>query len=152
MLAEVQEVFRQVPAFAFSLSKVARFPATAYLKPEPPQPFITLAKALVRRFPEFPPFRGEHSSVVPHLTVANGNASEAAIAATELEATMREHGPIYSSCSSVLLIENSAGRWKEMHAFALHAGDVQPFLQANWPSASRLSQTFGVIEASLPTG
>lgn len=124
VLAEIQEVLRQTPAFAFSLSKVARFPATTYLEPEPPQPFIALTESLVRRFPEFLPFRGEHSSIVPHLTVANGNASEAAIAAVELEVAMQKYGPIYSSCSSVLLIENSSGRWKEMHAFALHAGDA----------------------------
>ena len=120
ILAEIRDVFRPVPAFDFSLSKIARFPATAYLAPEPPDPFIALTEALVQRFPEFPPFRGEHLSVVPHLTVANGNASEAEIAAIELEATMRAHGAIHSRCSSVLLIENSSGCWKEMHAFALH--------------------------------
>ena len=124
VFSEIEAVFRQAPAFAFSLSKVARFPATAYLEPEPSEPFVALTEALVQRFPEFPPFGGEHTSIVPHLTVANGNASEASIAATELEATMREHGPIHSSCSSVLLIENSSGYWKEVHAFVLHAGDA----------------------------
>ena len=124
VLAEVREAICKVPAFAFSLSKVARFPATAYLEPEPAEPFIALTEALVQKFPQFPPFRGEHSSIVPHLTVANGNAGEAAMVATELAATMKAHGPIHSRCSTVVLIENSSGRWKEMHVFALNVSDA----------------------------
>jgi 2'-5' RNA ligase len=119
VLARIQGALSQVPSFAFSLSRVGRFPATAYLAPEPPEPFIALTKALVHRFPEFPPFRGEHESIVPHLTVANGDASEAAVAATELEGVIRSKGPISSFCSSVSLLENSSGLWREMHVFPL---------------------------------
>ena len=119
VLQDAQAALSHVSSFAFSLERVARFPATAFLAPEPAEPFIELTRALVRRFPEFPPFRGEHDSIVPHLTVANGNAAEAERAAVELEGLLRLHGRIRSVCTSVALLENSSGRWKEMHAFAL---------------------------------
>ncbi len=105
------------------LSQVRRFPATTYLAPEPAEPFVALTEALVRTFPEFPPFRGEHESIVPHLTVATGNANEAEVAAAELQAVVQSNGPISGFCSSVSLLENSSGRWKEMHVFALPRQD-----------------------------
>jgi hypothetical protein len=57
--------------------------------------------------------------VVPHLTVAHGNALEAEAAARELALAIRVHGPIRSRCEAVALLENASGRWKERHAFAL---------------------------------
>ena len=123
VLDEVQATLSQVLSFAFSLRKVRRFPATAYLAPEPAEPFIAMTEALVRRYPEFPPFRGEHASIVPHLTVANGNAIEAEIAAAELQSVIQSSGPISSHCSCVTLLENSSGLWKEMHVFPLPRQD-----------------------------
>jgi len=123
VLVQIQAALSQVPSFTFSLSQVRRFPATAYLAPEPAEPFVALTRALVRTFPEFPPFRGEHESIVPHLTVANGNASEAEIAAAELQAVVQSNGPISGFCSSVSLLENSSGHWREMHVFALPRQD-----------------------------
>ena len=123
VLAQIQAALSDVPPFAFSLSQVRRFPATAYLAPEPAEPFIALTEALVRVFPEFPPFRGEHESIVPHLTVANGDANEAEVAAAQLHAVVQSKGPISGYCSSVSLLENSSGLWREMHVFALARQD-----------------------------
>ncbi len=124
VLVQIQAALSQVPSFAFSLSQVRRFPASVYLAPEPAKPFVALTQALVCTFPEFPPFRGQHESVVPHLTVANGNAIEAEVpASAELQAVVQSSGPISGFCSSVSLLENSSGRWREMHVFALpHQG------------------------------
>lgn len=122
VLRDAQAALSQVPAFEFTLDRVARFPATAYLARNPAQPFVELTQALVRKFPGFPPFGGQHETVIPHLTVANGDAEEAAAAAVELGALLRLHGHIRSVCASVSLLENSSGRWKEMHVFALPQG------------------------------
>ena len=119
VLPQIQVALNQIRAFAFSLYQVGRFPATTYLVPEPAEPFIALTEALVQRFPEFPPFRGEHQSVIPHLTVANGSASEAALAASELEAVIQSTGPVSSYCTAVSLLENSSGLWREAHVFPL---------------------------------
>jgi 2'-5' RNA ligase len=108
VLVQIQAALSQVLSFAFSLSQVRRFPATAYLAPEPAEPFIALTEALVRTFPEFLPFRSAHESIVPHLTVANGNAIEAKVAAAELQAVVKSKGSISTFCSSVSLLENSS--------------------------------------------
>ncbi|MEP6873925.1 MAG: 2'-5' RNA ligase family protein [Burkholderiales bacterium] len=123
VLVHAQAALSQVRSFAFSLSKVGRFPATAYLAPEPAVPFIALTEALVRAFPAFPPFRGEHATIVPHLTAATGNAGEAEVAAAQLAATIEAHGPVHGFCASVSLIENSSGLWKEAHVFSLRGDD-----------------------------
>ena len=77
---------------------VARFSATAYLAPEPSAPFIALTGALVTEFPQFPPFAGEFATIIPHLTVAHGNAEEAYSVEAELLTNLAQHGPIKSTC------------------------------------------------------
>ena len=119
VLRQAEAALAEVPAFSFRLHKVARFPPAAYLAPEPAEPFIALTAALVHAFPAYPAFRGEHAGVVPHLTVAIGNAEEAGTAAAELARLMRVHGPIAGHCSRVALMENASGMWRDLHAFAL---------------------------------
>jgi hypothetical protein len=101
--------------------EVRRFPGTAYIAPEPAEPFIALTESLVRAFPQYPPFGGEFDSVVPHLTVAHGDAARAKAAERELSNIMRVRGPVASTCTEVALIENSTGMWRAMHHFALPA-------------------------------
>lgn len=122
VLQRAQAALNAVPSFSFRLSKVARFPATTYLVPEPAGPFIALTQSLVRSFPEYPPFGGEFESIIPHLTVAHGSTPEAEVAAGELAAAVQAHGPVISVARSVALLENSSGLWKEMHAFVLPGG------------------------------
>jgi 2'-5' RNA ligase len=126
VLRRAQAALDVVPSFHFRLSKVARFPATAYLEPEPAEPFIALTRSLVRSFPDYPPFGGEHDSIVPHLTVAHGSAVEAEVAARELVAAVQSHGPIHGRCKTVTLLENSSGSWREMHVFALPGAERGP--------------------------
>lgn len=106
-------------AFDFVLASAARFPATAWLAPEPAAPFIDLTERLVRRFPACPPFGGEFEAVIPHLTVANGDAAPAELAHAELVRGPAAHGAIHGRCEAVVLLENVSGRWRELHAFAL---------------------------------
>lgn len=119
VLAAAQQALCEVPSFEFKLGQVGRFPATAYLAPEPAAPFIAMTQALVRRFPAFPAYAGEFCDVVPHLTVAHGDSQQAAAAAGELKERMRSTGPIAARCTSVVLLENASGRWRPMHEFAL---------------------------------
>jgi len=119
VVQRIESVLREASGFEFSLAKVARFPATAYLEPEPASPFIALTKSLTREFPQFPPFGGEFSSTIPHLTVAHGSVTEAEVAEAELASSLALHGPITSVCSSLVLMENSSGTWRQMHVFPL---------------------------------
>lgn len=121
VLERIRRVVGSARSFEFSLSAVARFPATAYLAPEPPAPFVALTEALVAEFPQFPPFGGEFPTVIPHLTVAHGSAEEAQAVETQLIARLAEHGPIKSTCRSLELLENSSGHWRLLHVFRLAA-------------------------------
>ena len=123
VLAQAQRALERTTAFSFSLSSIGRFPATAYLVPEPAAPFIAMTRALAETFPDFPPYAGEHQGVIPHLTVAHGNAAEADEAADELRLRLEQGGAVTTQCGSVALIENSSGRWNEMHVFHLPQGD-----------------------------
>jgi 2'-5' RNA ligase len=67
----LQEIFGSAARFEFLLTEVRRFPETAYLHPDPPEPFVRLTESLVSRWPECPPYSGAFSDVVPHLTVAD---------------------------------------------------------------------------------
>jgi hypothetical protein len=101
------------------LAKIARFPATAYLEPKPAAPFIALTESLAHEFPQSPPFGGEFPTIIPHLTVAHGSATEAEVAEAELASSLALHGPITSVCSSLVLMENSSGTWRQIHVFPL---------------------------------
>lgn len=126
VLAAAQDALSDVASFEFTMRRVGRFPATAYLAPEPADPFVAMTASLVRRFPEFPPYGGEHAGVIPHLTVAHGSAENATAAAAELEEKMRSSGPIEARCTSVVLLENSTGNWREMHVFELPTTACSP--------------------------
>ncbi|MDH6590331.1 hypothetical protein M2165_000220 [Variovorax sp. TBS-050B] len=119
VLAEAQRALDTICAFDFSLDRVGRFPETAYLAPEPAAPFVEMTMALWRRFPEFPPYGGEHAGVIAHLTAAHGSAANAEAAAALLEERLRAQGPVQARCASVTLIENSSGVWKRMQVFPL---------------------------------
>jgi 2'-5' RNA ligase len=121
VLRQAQQALAGVPAFGFSLATVARFAATAYLAPEPAGPFIALTQSLAHQFPAYPPFGGAHADIVPHLSVANGDAHEADAAERALVAAVQAHGPIRSRCTHVTLLGNAAGRWQKLHDFALQA-------------------------------
>jgi len=117
VVQRIESVVRESQRFEFSLTRVARFPATAYFEPEPAAPFIALTESLFREFPQFPPFGGEFPTIIPHLTVAHGSAAEAEIAEAELASSLALHGPIKSVCRSLVLMENSSGTWRQMHVF-----------------------------------
>lgn len=119
VLHQAQIALSTVPSFGFSLEKIGRFPTTTYLVPAPPERFVALTAALVERFPAFHPYGGAHEGVVPHLTVAHGDAMKAHAAAVELEQRLCTSKPIRTECNSVTLLENSSGRWTAMHEFDL---------------------------------
>ena len=123
VLEQAQRALEQTTAFSFALRSVGRFPATAYLVPEPAAPFIAMTQALAETFPGFRPYAGEHQGVIPHLTVAHGSVSDADEAADALRLRLEQGAALTAQCSSVALIENSSGRWRELHVFHLSQGD-----------------------------
>ncbi|WP_321821116.1 MULTISPECIES: 2'-5' RNA ligase family protein [unclassified Burkholderia] len=119
VLHQAQSALSNVRPFEFSLRKVERFAVTTYLAPDPPEPFVALTTALVERFPMFRPYGGAHDGIVPHLTVAHGDAVTAHLAAVELEHRLSAREAIRTCCSAVALLGNSSGRWRKMHVIDL---------------------------------
>lgn len=122
VLHQLQDALAQMRAFDFSLETIGRFPATTYLAPTSPERFIALTMAVVARFPDYPPYRGLHKQVVPHLTVAHGDAANAATAEIELRDRLSGHGPIHARCENLALLENTSGQWKTLQEFSLPPG------------------------------
>ncbi len=119
VLARARTALEGVPAFAFVFDRVGRFPETAYLAPTPAQPFIAMTQALVAAFPGFLPYGGAHADVVPHLSVAHGDASTAQSVGRTLAARLLAAGPVRAACTEVVLIENASGTWRDFHVFKL---------------------------------
>jgi 2'-5' RNA ligase len=107
VIASLAEIIGEIGAFEFALRRSARFPGTLYLAPEPTSPFIRLTEAIVRRFPQHPPYEGAFDSVVPHLTVAHGDAPLVAEAEAEVERFL----PITSIAHEALLLEEVTADW-----------------------------------------
>jgi len=120
VLAELRDLFAQFPAFEFALTELRRFPEYLHLAPSPAEPFKALTYAITERFPNYPPYGGAFSEVIPHLTVAGEiEAAQLDVIAHEF---MQQHGarlPVKAWAHEVLLIGNSTERWEVRETFTL---------------------------------
>ena len=120
LLAELQHLFRSYPAFSYKLTHVARFPEALYLTPEPAQPFITLIKALMTRYPECRPYDGKYLELIPHLTVAQ---AEKPTHLDRIEAKViqfcKSELPLRLQAREVALVVRQSGLWSQRATFRL---------------------------------
>jgi 2'-5' RNA ligase len=101
------------PAFDFELARVERFGEdVTYLAPVPDAPFRALTEAVWRRWPEHPPYGGEHADPIPHLTIAETN-----LALPDVEAAL----PIAARAGEVLLLVETEpdGAWAVLRRYPL---------------------------------
>jgi 2'-5' RNA ligase len=118
VLRRLADIARAVPCFTYRLSRTKRFPVALYLDPEPADSYAALMDAVSRAFPDFPPFEGKFAEVVPHVTVAHGDEPLLCEIEVELRIALPATG-VPARCHELVLIENSSGRWEQMHAFPL---------------------------------
>jgi hypothetical protein len=112
-VAAIAEVLAPFDAFDVIFARLDRFPEILWLAPEPPEPFVGMTEAMVVRFPDYPPYRGVHERIVPHLTVAQAEFGETA---ARLEPLL----PLRSRVETVVLYEHvDADHWREVHIFEL---------------------------------
>jgi hypothetical protein len=98
--------FGAVAAFDFALVEVRKFPAGFfYLAPEPAGRFRDLTDALAARYPEFPPYEGQFTDVIPHLTLD--------------EDAHPEPLPIRAHASAAQLVHSNADVWTVVRNFPL---------------------------------
>jgi len=67
---KVEQIVAAEMAFPLSLASVQRWPNVVYLAPDPSEPFRRLTGVLAAAFPDYPPYRGAHDVVIPHVTIA----------------------------------------------------------------------------------
>ena len=119
-IGDLRQLFSRVSAFPFSLAEVRRFDdGTAYLHPEPSALFVDLTETLVKRWPEFPPYRGEFPTVTPHLTVAHKVGTRVLDAVTM---TVAGRLPVHCDATEAwLMCSDERGSWTRREAFRFAA-------------------------------
>ncbi|MFF4442615.1 2'-5' RNA ligase family protein [Streptomyces sp. NPDC001621] len=103
-------------AFDLRFESCGRFPGVLYLAPEPDTQLRRLTEVIADRWPEAPPYGGQFTEIVPHLTVANGQ-DDAVL--DEIEADLLGRLPLTARVSSVDLMVHDGARWQERTSFAL---------------------------------
>jgi hypothetical protein len=104
--------------FEFTLSDIGWFDERVmFLAPSPRAPFIELTVRVSEAFPDYPPYRGAHSEVRPHLTLGEGaRPTRMRRASRRLERLL----PIQTAAREVLLMApDHGGRWGVHRRFPL---------------------------------
>jgi 2'-5' RNA ligase len=120
VLATLTDTFATVPPFDVVFGHVEWFgDSVVWLAPRPDRPFRDLTAAVVRRFPETPPYEGVFGDdVVPHLTIGHDAARDVLARAGNAVA---EWLPIRATVGGVRLLAGSptADSWRTLHEFRL---------------------------------
>ena len=96
--------------FDATFARAARWPDVLYLEPQPSEPFAALTAAIAAEWPEHPPYQGIHETVIPHLTVAEGEDG----LLERIRADVEPQLPLHTRISEArLYAEDEAGRWHE---------------------------------------
>jgi len=124
LVSALQDLFAGFPGFCVTFAETGRWPGVLYLAPKPAEPFNRLTEAIVRRFPENPPYGGEFAENTPHLTIAlAGTPEELEAMAQELHEVGGNRLPIQARVESVTLLLQSDGDWQLGVEFPLGPGD-----------------------------
>ena len=103
-----------VSPWEYTLAGVCAFPdGTTYLAPQPPEPFVELVRGIAARWPEQPPYGGDHDTIVPHLTIPPGDADVERLAALV---------PIAARAEEAWLLERRPDRWRRRARFRFSGG------------------------------
>jgi len=117
VLAATEDALGSFGPLDVAFRETRRFPDVVYLAPEPAEPFVEMTKALGARFPEWPPYEGRFPSIVPHLTIASGEALDAA------EEDVSRRLPLHARAATALLLsEVRPKRWTRQAEFRLGGG------------------------------
>lgn len=107
-LGELRALFGAVPRFTLHFRRVGRFPDVVWLAPEPVAPVQAMTDAVVRRWPDYPPYGGVFEEVIHHLTVADG-APEPVL--DDLEHRLAAALPLLQEVTEVHLAVRRSGAW-----------------------------------------
>jgi hypothetical protein len=116
VMASVERVLAGAPAFDVDFREVRRFEpdvhapnGVIWLAPEPPAPFLSLIDRLSKAFPGYPPYGGAFEEVVPHLTIADDEATRMDSNAAEAARCLPFRRRV---THAALIVEGADGRWR----------------------------------------
>jgi hypothetical protein len=117
----VARIVHGIPALSFHLTALEEFPDALWLKPEPTAPFNALTRALVDAFPDYPPYGGRHTTVIPHLTIAMATeAEQRAQLRAQFSPTLDRILPLAVHAADVALyVSDEARIWRRVASFPL---------------------------------
>lgn len=117
VLDRVGRVAAGHPAFDYRFGGTGWFDTDVlFLAPDDRTPFQGLTRALVREFPEYPPYEGRYDDLAPHLTVALAtDGTDLGAVESELRAGL----PLAGRAERLsLMTEDDDGRWTVLRQFA----------------------------------
>src|ERR1022692_2166977 len=94
-----------VRRFSLSFQRCGTFLGALYLVPEPDQVLYKLMRRLAACFPETPPYGGEFTSPVPHMTVAKNDSQDALVEIRALLETQLAARPLIVEVTEVCVSE-----------------------------------------------
>lgn len=120
-LRRLQAALAGIPRFEARFRRAGRFGgSTLFLVPEPEALFRDIARRVARAFPEHPPYGGQFSEVLPHLTLVHG-APESVL--DEVEAQVRAGTDVRTQVEALCLFARTpGGRWVERARAPLDGG------------------------------
>jgi 2'-5' RNA ligase len=119
VVRELTAMFGAVAPFELQFRSIGRFARTLFLTPSPADEIVSLIEALVRRWPEHPPYGGIHDTLVPHLTVAD---DQDAALFDALVAKLTPGLPLITTITEAWLIESDEhGFWHRRVTLGLEA-------------------------------
>ena len=118
VVARLRRTFLAFEPFTFELTEVEWFEErVVYLRPSPSATFQEMSQLLTDAFPNYKPYRGAFTEIVPHLTLAeSASPSKLRAAADSLAETLPIHGHANAVC---LMAQDTTGNWDVHTIFPL---------------------------------
>jgi 2'-5' RNA ligase len=114
VVTQLASLLRAYSPFSFRMTGVAFFPGVTYLTVDPAHRFNQLTHAIWRRWDRCPPYGGRYQTLVPHVTVCEGDVPPGALEA------LTEMLPVEAAATEVaLLVQDRRGSWTVRAQFPL---------------------------------
>lgn len=112
-----------VPPFEVRLGRTGRFLDTLWLAPVPAEPFVALTDAVVGAFPGHPPYEGVHDEVIPHCTIALGDAATL----DRVERMVQRDLPFGQTIRALeVIVEDGEGGWRRRWRVPFGGATLRP--------------------------